>query len=263
MTYYGTLVNDLISAGAVVTENWYFPLDPSVLEGYDVLWVTCCGGTIWGLSELNAISDWLAEGGAVFVQGESSASTSGPASIFDINYQSGSCSSGTTTAITEHPISGGVDAVNVEWTCWRLAPGGGADIVVLDPQDQPHVVAQEQGGGKMVVVASEDFTDGYINNDDNRLLASNILAWLARPSYSDVPWLSFTPEAGTILSHSTLPITLDFDATDLALGEYHAILAIEHNDPDKGSPVELPVVLSVVEQPARNVYLPVVLKSSD
>jgi YVTN family beta-propeller protein len=255
---YSSLVSDLTNAGAVVTENWYFPIDAAVLEGYDVLWVNCCGSITWGFHELQAVNDWLNKGGAVLVQGESSAATNGPASIFDINYFSASCTSGTTKNIVEHPISEGVSAVNVEWTCWRLAPGSGAEIVVFDPQGQPHVVAQERNGGKMVVVASEDFLNSYIDYDDNRLLANNILAWLARPAYSDVPWLSETPVGGTIPGHSSLPVALKFDATTLSPGDYQATLAIEHNDPAQSSPVELPVTLTVVK---RQWFLPLILKN--
>jgi YVTN family beta-propeller protein len=247
---YSTLITDAIGAGAEVTENWYYPIDASVLEGYDVLWVNCCGYTSWTFDELNAVSDWLAEGGAVFVQGESSPATDGPASVYGISYQSASCTSGTTTNITEHPISEGVDAVNVEWTCWRLVTGGGAAIVVYDPQGQPHVVAREQDGGRMVVVASEDFTDWHIDYDDNRLLANNILAWLAQPAYSDVPWLSETPDEATVPGHSSLAVTLAFDAGTLGVGSHEAILAVEHNDPAQGSPLELPVTLTVVERQA-------------
>jgi hypothetical protein len=247
---YDTLINDAISAGAVVAENWYYPIEASVLEGHDVLWVNCCGGTNWTSGELNAVSDWLDEGGAVLVQGESSQATDGPTGIYGTSYQSNYCTWGTTSRILEHPISTGVDAINVEWTCWQLAPGGGADTVVYDPQGQPHVVAQEQGGGKMVVIASEDFIDGHIDNDDNRLLANNILDWLALPGYGDVPWLSETPQAATIPAHSGRPVKLGLDATMLSPGEYQATLAIEHNDPAQGSPIELAVELRVIERQA-------------
>jgi YVTN family beta-propeller protein len=252
---YSNLINDAITAGAAITESWY-TIDAALLEGYDVLWVNCCGYTAWGFGELNAVSDWMSQGGAVLVQGESSDATDGAASVFGISYQSGSCSSGTTTDIEDHPISEGVTAVSVEWTCWRLAPSLGVDVVVSDGEGQPHVVAQEQNGGKMVVVASEDFIDWHINNVNNRILANNILAWLARPAYSDVPWLSETPQSDTISGHSSLPVTLRFDATGLSQGDYQATLAIEHNDLFQSSPAELPVTLSVVAPQAALSLIP-------
>ena len=242
---YSVLVNDAIAAGAVVDENWYFPIDELVLDDYDILWTNCCGGVTWGLSELLAVNDWLRRGGAVFVQGENSPATAGPATIFGIYYFSANCTSGWTTNITPHPISAGVSTVNVEWTCWRLTPSPGSDIVVFDPAGQPHVVAKEYNGGKMVAVSSEDFINGYINSADNRLLANNILAWLARPAYSDVPWLSISPINATIAGHSSLPVALSFDARNLSGGVYHAVLAIEHNDLNQEFPVEVPVTLAV------------------
>jgi hypothetical protein len=255
---YSSLISDATNAGAVVTENWYFPIEAAVLEGYDVLWVNCCGGITWGFRELQAVNDWLNKGGALLVQGESSTATNGPASIFGIYYFSASCTSGTTRNIIKHPISEGVSAVNVEWTCWRLAPPSGADIVVFDPQGQPHVVANEQHGGKIVVVASEDFHDSYIGNDDNRLLANNILAWLARPAYGDVPWLSETPGAGVIPGHASLPVVLSLNASALLPDEYRATLAIEHNDPAQVLPVEVPVTLMVVSPP--RLHFPLILR---
>ena len=150
------------------------------------------------------------------MQGENSPATAGPATIFGIYYFSANCTSGWTTNITPHPISAGVSTVDVEWTCWRLTPSPGSDIVVFEPAGQPHVVAKEYNGGKMVAVSSEDFINGYINSADNRLLANNILAWLARPAYSDVPWLSISPINATIAGHSSLPVALSFDARNLS-----------------------------------------------
>jgi YVTN family beta-propeller protein len=242
---YSTLVADAVAAGAVVVENWYFPVDELVLEGYDILWTNCCGGMTWGLSELLAVNNWLREGGAVLVQGENSPSTAGPASIFGIYYASANCSSGWTNNITPHPISVGVNNVSVDWTCWRLSPSTGSDIVVYDTAGQPHVVAKAYNGGKMVALASEDLSNWIIADADNRLLGNNILGWLARPAYSDVPWLEATPVSGVVPGHSALPVTLAFDATNLPSGLYHARLAIEHNAPNQPFPAEVPVALTV------------------
>jgi hypothetical protein len=86
---YSTLIADAVAAGAVVEENWYFPIEASVLQGYDILWINCCGTLSWGYSELQVISNWLQRGGSVLVQGEYSPATAGPASIFGIYYVSG------------------------------------------------------------------------------------------------------------------------------------------------------------------------------
>jgi hypothetical protein len=253
------LIEDAISAGATISENLDYPVDAAVLEGYDVLWVSCCGGTAWDFGELNAVNDWLHKGGAILVHGESSPAAMGPASIYDIRYQSASCTSGTTTDIMEHPISAGVGSVYVEWTCQQLTLGSSAEVVVYDTGGQPHIVAAARNRGKMVVVGSEDLSDSYIGSEDNRLLANNILAWLGRPVYSDVPWLIATPRASTIPLHSLLSITLELDATGLSLGSYQGIVAIEHNDPSQRFPIKIPVHLNVIER--WTLFLPLVTRS--
>jgi hypothetical protein len=70
-----------------------------VLQGYDILWINCCGTLSWGYSELHVISNWLQRGGSVLVQGEYTPATAGPASIFGIYYVSGACTSGPTNNI--------------------------------------------------------------------------------------------------------------------------------------------------------------------
>jgi hypothetical protein len=253
------LIGDAAAAGAVVVENWYFPIEASILEGYDILWINCCGNMNWGYGELQAVSNWLQRGGAVLVQGESNMVTAGLASIFDIHYAPEACSSGTTTAIAPHPISADVHRVYITSTCTRLAPSAAADIVVNDPAGRPHIVARQHRNGKMVVIGARDLQDGTIVYEDNRLLGNNILAWLARPAYSDVPWLSLDPITATIPGHSSLPVTVEFDATALAEGAYQAMLAIEHNDGAQTFPVELPVTLTVLPAQDRVKYLPLIL----
>lgn len=256
---YSRLVDDAIAAGAVVDVNWYFPIEAAMLQGYDILWTNCCGGVSWTFSELQAISHWLQSGGAVLVQGESSAATTGPASIFGIHYMAGTCTSGTTTSITQHPISANVQRVRVDSTCWRLAPSIASDIVVSDTVGQPHIVARQYNSGKMVVLASEDLIDGTIVYEDNRLLGNNILAWLARPAYTDVPWLSLSPITGTLPGHSSLAIVVELDAAGLDEGVYEAALAIEHGDQAQAFPVELPVTFTVLRPQDRVKYLPLIL----
>lgn len=243
---YSALIDDAIAAGAVVVDNWYFPVDANVLQGYDILWSNCCGSITWGLSELLAVEQWMRRGGAVLVHGGDSPSTAGLASIFDIFYFSESCAYGTTTNITPHPISAGVTSIYYDYSaCQRLSASPGSTIVVFDTLGRPNVVAKEDNGGKMVVLASSLFSNGTISSADHRLLGNNTLGWLARPSYSDVPWLSFSPTSSVVPGHSSLPVTATFDATGLPAGVYRARLAMEHNDPNQAFPAEAPVTLTV------------------
>ncbi len=50
----------------------------------------------------------------------------------------------------------------------------------------------------------------------------------------DVPWLSFSPIGGTTANGSSTPVTVTFDSTGLALGNYDARLCVFSDDPDVG-----------------------------
>lgn len=242
---FSALIADVVAAGAVVDVNWYFPVNASVLDGYDILWSNCCGSMTWGMSELQAVETWMRRGGAVLVHGPSNSATTGLASIFDIFYIDDNCSGGTTSNISPHPISVGVNSVYLNYACSRLSPSPGSTVVVSDQTGSPRVVAKEYNGGKMVVFGAVALDNWSISQADNHVLGINSLIWLARPSYSDVPWLTVSPTSAVVSGHSSLPVTLFFDATGLSIGIYRARLAIEHNDPGQVSPAEVPVTLAV------------------
>jgi hypothetical protein len=239
---YTYLTSDLVSAGATLDEN-FDPFYETTLVGYDILWLDF-GYGYWTNGELQILDDWLAGGGAILIQSEDSPASSAPAGIFGITYyQGGNCSSGTTTNINLHPITEGVDEFYIDWSCEYIA--GSPVEAILDQNMLPHVIAAEQGQGKMVVVSSYDLIDRIINYDDNRLLALNAFQWLAIPVYGEILWLSETPQQGSIPGHSSLATTLSFDTTGLTPGVYDGFLAIEHNDPNQDSPVIIPVQLTV------------------
>lgn len=244
---YSVLINDLVAAGAVVVENTTFPIDASVLEGYDVLWSNCCGSISWGFSELLAVDHWMRRGGSVLVHGANYPSTASLATVRDVFFTTDYCY-GWPATIAAHPITAGVSSIYFDYGACPLSAPASFTGVVYDTDDRPSVVAEEANGGKMVVVGAAALDDWSISRADNRLFGNNILAWLARPSYSDVPWLAVSPGSGVVPGHSSLPVTVTFDATGLSTGVYHARLAMEHNDPNQIFPAEAPVTL-VVEVP--------------
>jgi hypothetical protein len=63
---------------------------------------------------------------------------------------------------------------------------------------------------------------------------------------SDVPWLDADPDMGTTGPGSTTNVTVTFDSTGLAPGEYSALFCIESNDPVNPL-VEVLVTLEVVD----------------
>ena len=62
----------------------------------------------------------------------------------------------------------------------------------------------------------------------------------------DVPWLSEDPVDGTVPAGSCQDVTVTFDSTGLAAGDYYANLVIDSNDPDEPQ-VVVPVQLTVQE----------------
>ncbi|HNS37025.1 MAG TPA: carboxypeptidase-like regulatory domain-containing protein, partial [Anaerolineaceae bacterium] len=73
----------------------------------------------------------------------------------------------------------------------------------------------------------------------------------------DVTWLSEDPTAGTVAADSTLAVTVTFDATGLALGDYFAELRVKQAP---YATINVPVTLHVVESLTRYIHLPLIMK---
>ncbi|HQN44860.1 MAG TPA: hypothetical protein PLA25_12050, partial [Anaerolineaceae bacterium] len=73
----------------------------------------------------------------------------------------------------------------------------------------------------------------------------------------DVTWLSEDPIAGTVAADSTLAVTVTFDATGLALGDYFAELRVKQAP---YATINVPVTLHVVESLTRYIHLPLIMK---
>ncbi|MFW6150778.1 MAG: C1 family peptidase [Chloroflexota bacterium] len=69
-------------------------------------------------------------------------------------------------------------------------------------------------------------------------------AWLEGAGSGDCPWLSETPASGSVGQGSSDVVTVTFDTTGLAPGDYDAEIVIDSNDPDE-STVVVPVTLHV------------------
>ncbi len=64
---------------------------------------------------------------------------------------------------------------------------------------------------------------------------------------TDISWLSVSPAAGTTAPGDSSDVTVTFDATGLAPGEYEALLCVDSNDPHNPR-ITVPVTLTVVEE---------------
>jgi YVTN family beta-propeller protein len=240
---FNSIVSDLTAAGAIVEENFVYPIDETLLSGYDLLWINCCGYTDWTFNELNALKSWLDSGGAVLIHGSESPATRAAADIYGITYQGG-CTYGTTTDILAHLITIGVQRVYVD-SCSYLTHSSSSIAPVKDASSRPHVVVHEENSGKMVVVAGSDFSNWQLDEEDNRLLANNIFAWLVEPAYEEITWLECDVLEKVLSGHSSFDVTVSGDASNLPPGSYGAFLAIEHNDPNQSMPVKVPLNFSV------------------
>jgi subtilisin family serine protease len=64
------------------------------------------------------------------------------------------------------------------------------------------------------------------------------------PIFSDAPWLTVTPETGTVAPDASTELDVHVDSAGLAPGVYRAIVVVQTNDPDLGN-VQVPVTLLV------------------
>jgi len=74
--------------------------------------------------------------------------------------------------------------------------------------------------------------------------------WMIRCQVDDVgdcPWLSTSPDSGTVAASGSDDITVSFDTTGLAEGDYSADIVIASNDPDE-NPKIVPVTLHVTDE---------------
>lgn len=259
---YSTLVTAINSAGGLFTVNYAFPITADILNNVDVLWVDCCGYTNWTFAELQVVNAWMEAGGAVLVHSESYPAAADVAGIYNITYDCCQYSYGTTTDISPHPTTAGVSAIYLDYSYYTLNYTAAANAVVRDTNGYAQAVAQEQNGGKMVVIDSSLFDNYRITQADNMLFAMNVMNWLAAPAYGDVPWLSVSPLSGAIAGHDVQEMTVMVDTTGLAIGTHEAVLALEHNDPAHSSPILLPVTVQVVAQTAAVTLTPLTTSGS-
>jgi hypothetical protein len=173
-----------------------------------------------------------------------------------------------------------VQAVNgTTWSVYPVAPAitfdGPGDIIIavvnrtagvtagtfpasidrLTPNQQRSWIGWNAGGDPPPGDPPDFSTFGTFNiiGNLNPALGGN---WLVRgfgtgnvpcDNPADVSWLDVNPDMGTTGPGSTTDVTVTFDSTGLASGEYNAFLCVESNDP--ATPlVEVPVTLEVLAQ---------------
>lgn len=246
--YHTTLVNNLLMAGALITQTSAIPatvITSDLLQDYDILWLNCCSTDNWTSSELSAVQNWLAQGGAIFAE-DRFGNTADVLELFDVSVIDSS-GGGVYTNIQPHPVTAGVDGIYCDYSYRAYEVPDPSSVLVYDSLNRPHVIAINLfTGGKLAAESANDFIDAYIDYEDNRLIVMNMFNWLAAPGYGDTPWLSENPESGLVSSHAFAEQTLDFDATALPVGTYQTTLVLDSNDPAHVLPIEIPVTLQVI-----------------
>ncbi len=89
--------------------------------------------------------------------------------------------------------------------------------------------------------------DAFLYTGQMNDVIHNAILWLAQFEPFDLPWLSENPTSGTVAPGGCQDVTVTFDSTGLAVGDYFGALDIHSNDPDTPT-VNVPVALHVTQQ---------------
>jgi subtilisin family serine protease len=244
--YWSIIINDLKSRGATVEENSN-PITPTLLNDCDVFWTRELDYNFTS-SEINAIKDWLNDGGAILLEGDETPGIT----IFNtllkslgagIVYSSISGTDGITTNIYPHYMTTNVKQILIPGTYAHLSSvTSPAEVLIEDKSKVPNTAYSRVGKGRILAMADEMFSDNAISSADNQLFANQAFDWLAK---GGAVWLTFTPQSGSIIPNDYHEVKLKINAVDLSLGQYEDTLYVKSNDPDERV-IDVPVKLTVV-----------------
>jgi len=106
--------------------------------------------------------------------------------------------------------------------------------------------SQPEAGGDLIWLINSPYYSYWADPNDYALLKQVLANSMEYGGAADIPWLSEDPVSGTVPAGECQDITVTFDSTGLAAGDYFASLAIDSNDPDEPQ-VIVPVQLTVLE----------------
>ena len=182
-TTYPPIIAELIQRGAIITDITTL-LNSSLLSNYDIIWFDEYGSNMTE-SELDAIEQWVQNGGGFLVTGSVMGSAINLVQRFNISFV-GLPPGGITDTIFPHPITSGVNEI------YYTSPWTSLDISL-----QPHtilcvewygyamVVAMQFGGGRFVIIVEASYTLA-----DNHLLINNTFGWLSYIKNDHAPTLT-------------------------------------------------------------------------
>jgi DNA-binding beta-propeller fold protein YncE len=120
-----------------------------------------------------------------------------------------------------------------------------ATVVALNGDNHPALVHKPIGDGHLVYVVNATVNEFWTDPADFAILEQVVDNAF---QFSDIRWLSVSPEAATVPPGGRVEVTVGFDAAGLIGGDYAASLAVESNDPDEPE-VLVPVSLHVTGAP--------------
>lgn len=185
-TFYPSLVNELEDRGAIITDITSI-IDSNLLSDYDILWIMT-GGSSMSSSEIDAMEQWVYEGGNFLISHTLTGAPSGLAQKFNIS--SGSMSSLTypLSTIYPHPITQSVKSVEVSslsiYIDLSLQPKANT-CVRFTGYDS--IMAMEYGNGSFAIILNT--IPISITRLDNRLLCHNTFGWLSHKKNDFTPIL--------------------------------------------------------------------------
>ena len=184
------------------------PLDPSVLEPYDVIiWVS--DGLYPYISD--AIRSRVINGAGLLIM-----SYGDPDLVVAGVVLGDECKIDTTSRFVEHPVMEGVRSFYYDGCHLRLVSSDAYPLILGNDETWGFknpilAVARPYGNGKVVAFGSAySFIDGYITREDNALLAKNIVYWFAG---LEVP--EFTPELPNLIELQDTVASLEANVTRL------------------------------------------------
>ncbi|MEE9270274.1 MAG: choice-of-anchor D domain-containing protein, partial [Candidatus Krumholzibacteria bacterium] len=237
------IISDITARGATVVEN-SGPITPSLLGGFDILWLGNTAIPFTG-AEITAIVDWVLAGGSLLIEADTAPSVP----IYEglniaigsgIFYFAAAGFGGPTNLIHPHEMTSGVSQITLLGPDAQLILFAPAQRLVDDLFGQSMIAYSEVGSGRVVAMTDQPFHDVMIHFDDNRLLANQVFNWMAQ-----LAWLTVTPVTGTVAPGGSVDIILNMDGTVLPPGMFQQNLNISSNDP--ATPVVTVAVQLVVD----------------
>jgi hypothetical protein len=178
ISLYSTLISSLENDGYIVDTHDVGAINSGIFHGYDVF-VIPEATTYYTPSEISVIENYVSKDGGLLVLGDQIPGIYDDLSEYaDIEWIFGG-SSGTSTSITSHEITSGVSSVYFVFPDLELRVYSNAISLVRDPFNNHMLAVSEYPGRVAAFVDDDSFIDSGINQEDNLLLATNIIKWLA------------------------------------------------------------------------------------